>query len=56
VSARFTAHGKQVLFDGQHYADAIDNEAAKAIAYAMNRIIPDVPATPSRPDTEARAA
>lgn len=31
----YTANGKQVLLNGKHYADARDDEAATAIAYAL---------------------
>lgn len=34
----YTANGKQVLLNGKHYADAVDPEAAQAIAYAMNSV------------------
>jgi hypothetical protein len=30
--------GKQVLLNGKHYADAVDPEAAQAIAYALNSV------------------
>lgn len=33
----YRACGKEVLRDDQHYADACDNEAADAIARALNR-------------------
>jgi hypothetical protein len=29
---------KQVRLNGEHYADAVDPEAAQAIAYAMNSV------------------
>lgn len=32
----FTCHGKQVLRDGEHFADARDLDAAKVIASALN--------------------
>lgn len=34
----YTANGKQVLLNGFHYADAFDDQAANAIAYAMNSV------------------
>jgi hypothetical protein len=35
----YRANGKQVLLNGTtHYADARDDEAAQAIAYAMNSV------------------
>jgi hypothetical protein len=33
---RYTAYGKQVLCDGEQYADAVDENAASCIAHAMN--------------------
>lgn len=35
---RVTAHGKQVKLDGEHLADARDDEAAEAIAIALNYV------------------
>lgn len=35
---KYTSNGKQVLLNGFHYADAFDNDAAQAIAYAMNSV------------------
>ena len=32
----YSSHGKQVLADGEPYADAINNEAATSIAASMN--------------------
>lgn len=32
----YTALGKQVLFDGLHFADAVDADAASCITRAMN--------------------
>lgn len=37
MSDRFTAHGKQVLLDGEHYADAKDDTAAWLIADLLQR-------------------
>jgi hypothetical protein len=34
----YAANGKQVLLNRSHYADAKDDDAAKAIAYAMNSV------------------
>jgi hypothetical protein len=34
----YTSNGKQVLLNGWHYADAFDEEAANAIAYALNSV------------------
>lgn len=44
---RVTTHGKQVKLDGQHFADAASEEAARCIADAVNwigssKIPPDV--------------
>lgn len=33
---RFTHYGKQVMREGMHYADAVDEEAAAEIAAALN--------------------
>lgn len=38
ASDLYCAFGKQVLLNGRHYADAVDNEAADAIAYALNSL------------------
>jgi hypothetical protein len=35
-SGRLTTNAKQVLLDGQHLADARDEEAAQAIAQALD--------------------
>jgi hypothetical protein len=35
-SGRLRAAGKQVLLDGVHFADARDESAAQAIAYALD--------------------
>lgn len=37
IAKPFTSLGKQVLEDGQHFADARDPEAAALIAIALNR-------------------
>lgn len=34
----YTSGGKQVQLNRTHYADARDEDAAKAIAYAMNSV------------------
>jgi hypothetical protein len=38
VEPRFTANGKQVLRKGEHYADAINEEAAGEIVEALNTL------------------
>lgn len=37
-TCRVTAYGKQVKLDGEHLADARDDEAAEAIAVALNYV------------------
>jgi hypothetical protein len=39
---RCSAHGKQVMLDGVHFADAISNEAAVVIACALNHAGTDI--------------
>lgn len=34
----YKANGKQVLLNGSHYADALNDDAATAIAYALNSV------------------
>lgn len=41
MSARYSHVGKQVLLDGQHFADARDEPAAILITASMNAIIAD---------------
>lgn len=36
----FASQGKQVLKRGKHFADACDDEAARAIAVMFNRGVP----------------
>lgn len=36
----FEKCGKQVLKDGEHYADAVNDEAAETICLALNRYHP----------------
>ena len=37
MTARITTHGKQILLDGHHLADARDEEAAQVIALMMEK-------------------
>lgn len=37
---RVQAHGKQVMLDGRHLADAVSEGAAEAIAIALNYLDP----------------
>lgn len=36
---RFAAHGKQVKLNDQHFADAVDEEAARIIADGLNECL-----------------
>jgi hypothetical protein len=40
VSGPFTVTGKQVLLNGEHYADARSDLAAGVIATALNQLAP----------------
>lgn len=35
---RYTTNGKQVLRDGEHYADAVSPEAAQGLTQGMNAL------------------
>ena len=39
MSERFTASGKQVLHDGEHFADACSPAAAEAIVIMLNKAV-----------------
>jgi len=46
MNPHFTAHGKQLLRDGEHFADAGSTDIAEALALILNGQIlmgPDVP-------------
>jgi hypothetical protein len=40
MTSRATAHGKQLLLDGAHLADARSEDAAAVIAVALNALSP----------------
>ena len=37
---RLTTHGKELLLDGDHLADFVSDEAAQAVAVALNYGVP----------------
>lgn len=52
----FTAHGKEVLLNGQHYADARDELAADTIATVLNCALAVVRSFPASSSLEGQAA
>ena len=52
---RVTAHGKQVKLDGAHLADARDEQAAAAIALALNWAGVPIPRDQGKPLEELLA-
>ena len=46
---RVTTHGKQIKLDGRHLADAISEEAAQALATALEYAGPNIPREREQP-------